>query len=125
MTTTSLHDCGIESILEKDGARCSKDRHALLDLFGEDRAWTMQEIRKTLAHTAKATIYRNIELFLKVESIEPINLNGTTYYELTGRDHHDHRVCKTCQNAYCIDCPIPNIKDHLLQLSFICTSCKK
>ena len=125
MTKTSLHDCGLESILEMDFPRCSKDRHALLDLFGEDRAWTMDDLRTTLAHTATATIYRNVELFVKTENIEPISLNGATYYELTGRDHHDHKVCKKCAGAYCVDCPIPTVKDHLLQLSFICSACKK
>lgn len=125
MTRTSEHDCALENIFADDEIRCSKDRHTLLDTFDRDRAWTIPQLCKHLAHTATATIYRNVELFVKKEYIHSFALNGKTYYEITGNEHHDHRICDECEKAICVDCPIPKIKNHLLQLSFTCSDCKK
>lgn len=54
-----------------------------------------------------ATVYRNVKGLLEEEWIVPVELPGEPpRYEVSGKDHHHHFLCRECDSVYEIDgCP--------------------
>lgn len=120
-----MHECEVGQLIDHVGLRCSKDRHALISLFHQDRAWSARQLVTELKHTARATVFRNVQLLLESRLIAAtIDRGGETFYEWAGRKHHDHLVCEKCDAPECIPCPVPKLKKHLLELSGLCSQCK-
>lgn len=120
-----MHSCHIEETLAKRGLRKTADRHRILELFEETRAWTASEIAKRVRGPDLSTIYRNLQAFLTEELIvEAHSHDGEARYELAGRPHHDHLACARCHSVACIPCPVPTLATHHLELAGTCGSCR-
>lgn len=119
------HECDVGQLINDHGLNCSKDRHAIIALFQQPRAWSRLQLVNKLRHTARATIYNNVNQLIKAELLKIIDEHhGETFYEWSGRKHHDHLVCEKCTTPECIPCPVPKLKKHLLELGGLCSQCK-
>lgn len=119
------HDCDIDAVLKNAGLRCTKDRHDLVDLFLENRAWNASQIAKTYPKKDLSTIYRNLQKFLESDIIKPIHPNAAEeFYELANRPHHEHESCPTCRLMACIPCPVRHVpQNHILEIQTLCKAC--
>lgn len=54
-----------------------------------------------------ATVYRNLKLLADAGWLSPVDLPGeATRYEVAGKPHHHHFLCRQCHRAYELeDCP--------------------
>ncbi|OGL73939.1 hypothetical protein A3C96_02700 [Candidatus Uhrbacteria bacterium RIFCSPHIGHO2_02_FULL_60_10] len=112
--------------LRARGLRQTKDRHELLNLFAQKRAWTVAELHRRLADANLSTVYRNIQKMTAVGLIRPIGQTGAeARFELSDRPHHAHLNCDRCAATACIPCPIDNLTaDHTLEMRGRCEECK-
>lgn len=119
-----MHDCHIESALSSRGLRRTVDRHRILELFSEPRAWTTSEIAARLPGTDLSTVYRNIQT-LSAERlvVRAHSHDAEARYESADRPHHDHLDCSRCRAVVCIPCPVPSLAAHTLELAGTCESC--
>lgn len=90
--------------LRASGARMTKKRERILGaLLTFDRPASAEEIRERaeLPPTDLVTVYRNLETFESVHSLQRIPLeNGTQLFELTAPDeHYHHLICRQCHKA--------------------------
>ncbi|HLD17638.1 MAG TPA: transcriptional repressor [Patescibacteria group bacterium] len=122
-----MHPCPIEDILEQQGLRKTQDRHAVLELFVQNRAWTAAQIHEQLSEMNLSTVYRNLRTLEKNHLIEEISLySGETTYEKAGQKHHDHQLCRSCKTMQCIPCPVEGLAEHRLELvADRCCACTK
>ena len=81
-----------------------------------------------------ATVYRNLKYLLGEGSIDPVELPGEApRYEVAGKGHHHHFLCRACDKVYEADgCPgnvrsvAPQgfrVEDHELVLYGVCETC--
>jgi Fe2+ or Zn2+ uptake regulation protein len=118
------HDCEVGQLINDYGLRCSKDRHAMIALLQRERAWSGTQLMKALRHTAKATVYNNLKQLIKANLITAVDQHrGETFYEWADRKHHDHLICEKCAVPECVPCPMPKLKNHLLELHGLCSQC--
>lgn len=119
-----MHTCDIETQLEAAGLRKTKDRHAILKLFQENRTWTAAQIHEKHRISDLSTIYRNLQKLVELGLLTEVHAHsGETHYERTRTDHHDHLVCDTCDVTECVPCPVKNLQPHILELTGHCASC--
>lgn len=119
------HDCPAFCHIKELGLKHSKDRHTIMGLFQLPRAWSKHQFIEGLADTSVPTVYRTIRVFLKHKLIKPVAVHDDhTYYEWANREHHDHLACQKCDTVECIPCQIPKQKNHVLELTDLCSSCK-
>jgi Fur family ferric uptake transcriptional regulator len=95
--------------LHKNGYRITKQRQNILDAIclAEGHA-TIGEIyyraRKFDENIDRSTIYRSLELFVKLGLvIIANNFNGSRTYELVQDHNHHHLICTLCRNEIEID----------------------
>ncbi|MBU0625499.1 transcriptional repressor [Patescibacteria group bacterium] len=114
-----------QKILTDTGLRNTADRRALLQLFDEQRAWTVAQLHNRLLRADLSTIYRNVSQLTNKGLLCEAEVRGKeTYYELTGRDHHAHSICQHCGLATCVPCPLKNqSKQHALEFYSTCDRC--
>lgn len=65
---------------------------------------SITEITKATTIADRTSVYRTIELFLKLSIIEVIPFGWKTRYELSGdfKPHHHHLICTTCGTSVSI-----------------------
>ncbi|OGL95163.1 hypothetical protein A2348_02465 [Candidatus Uhrbacteria bacterium RIFOXYB12_FULL_58_10] len=120
-----MHSCHIEDALAAKGLRNTVDRHHILELFHENRSWTVSEIADQIHGPDLSTIYRNVHTLLLEQLIVRTHSHETeSRYEGAGRPHHDHFSCQSCYTVRCIPCPVPKLSTHTLELAGICASCR-
>lgn len=114
----------------------SKKREEILSLFKSGGLFTANEICEKLPDIDRATIYRNIHLFLREGVIREVNLKkGISSYELNVEgDHHQHFICVDCDKVIPVDIDsslieniIPEgvkIEDFEINLKGRCQNCK-
>jgi Fur family ferric uptake transcriptional regulator len=82
-----------------------------------------------------ATVYRNLKLLTESGWLCPVDLPGEpTRYEVSGKPHHHHFLCRECDRAFEIeDCPgtqkfhVPSgfrVETHDVVLYGVCASCR-
>lgn len=94
--------------LKESGARMTKKRERILGaLLSFNRPATAEEIRERaeLPPSDLVTVYRNLETFESIHSLQRIRLeNGTQIFELTAPgEHYHHLICRECYKAERLD----------------------
>jgi Fur family peroxide stress response transcriptional regulator len=114
----------------------SKKREEILSVLKNGDLLTAQEISERLPNIDRATVYRNIHLFLELGIIREVNLKkGIASYELNKKeDHHQHFICLDCEKVIPIEFDdalisqiIPEgvrIEDYEINLKGKCKDCK-
>lgn len=61
-----------------------------------------------LPHLGIATVYRTLKLLQEQHAAQAVALDGENLYEATGRGHHHHFACQSCQKVFTLHtCPLP------------------
>jgi Fur family ferric uptake transcriptional regulator len=127
-----------EILLENGQSQTKVRRAILLALIKFSRPVSIKKIIET-AGVDSASVYRNIDLFTKLNIIQRVPVGWKTFYELGERlrPHHHHLVCAKCSKIIEIDeSRIENLlslickenkftpKDHHFEVSGVCYECK-
>lgn len=119
-----MHHCAAETLMTSNGLRRTKDRHALLSLFTEGRAWTASQLHLKIRSANLSTVYRNLNALVEKGVLTETHVHGhEAYFELAALPHHDHLVCTRCEAAECVPCPGNLPKAHRLELIGTCVAC--
>lgn len=114
----------------------SKKRNEILEIFNKGELLTANEICDRLPDVDRATIYRNIHLFLEQGLIREVNLKkGIASYELNVKgDHHQHFICLDCEKVIPVEIDesliktiLPqgvSVEDYEINLKGKCNKCK-
>jgi Fur family transcriptional regulator, ferric uptake regulator len=116
--------------------RNSKKRELILSVFTNGDLLDANEVCQKLPQVDRATIYRNLSLFVEQGTLREVNIKkGITHYELNREgDVHQHFVCDNCEKVILVDVDIEEIKKILpkdiefknfeLNLKGQCENCK-
>lgn len=119
-----MHACPADELMTNNGLRRTKDRHALLALFTEGRAWTAAQLHRKVRTADLSTVYRNVNALVAKGVLTETHVHGhEAYFELASLPHHDHRVCTRCDAAECVPCPGNLPQEHRLELIGTCATC--
>ncbi|BBJ27419.1 Fur family transcriptional regulator [Athalassotoga saccharophila] len=133
--------------LKKQNLRITSQRENIFSFLVEHKGehFTPDELYRALSrknsrsHISKATIYRTLEMLVKMGLISKIDLDdGFERYELkeeSGHQHH-HLICTVCGKVYELDEDLLDdlekiieertgfkVKDHQLKIYGICPEC--
>lgn len=89
----------IEKVLENHKLRTTKPRQAIFEtLRSASRPLSEVEIASATPTVDPVTVYRTIELFLKLEVVVGVAHGWKQRYELASmfRPHHHHILCREC-----------------------------
>ena len=119
--------------------RKTSQRAAIEQVFRrQDRPLRIEEIlsegRAIVQSLNQATVYRNLKLLVDTGWLKQISHPSLgTLYERTGKGHHHHFHCRSCNLVYEIPGCALNlaeaapegfvVEDHLIYLSGVCPSC--
>jgi Fur family transcriptional regulator, ferric uptake regulator len=121
--------------------RRTKQRDAIRSAI--ERAGVPVSPKEILSHATSrasglglATVYRTIKLMVEAGEVLVVEIPGESpRYELAGKGHHHHFVCKTCKKVYELDGCCGHfaelaprgfvLEDHELTLFGICLTCVK
>lgn len=135
----------MEKTLKSGGYKLTNQRKAILDVLFEQQEHFLSaeeiymETKKKYAPTNFSTIYRNLEIFVKLDLIHKMSIRDEAYsYGLIcNASHHHHIICRGCGKTEVIDfCPLEEIfkktnpkgftlTDHKFELYGYCEKCKK
>lgn len=119
-----MHDCHINKTLVERGLRRTSDRHRLMKLFEQPRAWTVSELARRMRGVTLSTVYRNIHALQRSGLIGMVTQDDQqSRFESIGRPHHDHLSCARCGGLFCVPCPIPRLATHTLRITGFCEAC--
>ena len=84
--------------LEYLGYRATAPRKAIADLLEQKHdGFTVEAISEELPSVSRATVYRNIKLFVDAGVVCKLTLmNGSHVYSVARLGHHHHYVCVEC-----------------------------
>ncbi len=84
--------------LEYRGYRATAPRKAIADLLEQKHdGFTVEAISEELPSVSRATVYRNIKLFVDAGVVCKLTLmNGSHVYSVARLGHHHHYVCVEC-----------------------------
>jgi Fur family transcriptional regulator, ferric uptake regulator len=80
-------------------------------LEGADRPLSPKEVlsasKRRVRSLGMATVYRNLNAMVEEGTLVEVALPGESpRYELSGKGHHHHFVCESCNRAFEVDaCP--------------------
>ena len=125
---------------DKHMQRKTNQRSAIQDAFrGSDRPLAPQEVLDSVLESDQkigiANVYRNIKTLVEQEWLIPVEIPGEpSRYEVNGKRHHHHFVCRACGRVYDIEgCPghiealTPKgfeVADHAIFLYGKCAVCR-
>jgi len=135
-----------ESILHSSGYKLTIQRRALLENIQKKKEHHLcpeeifVEVGKTCPGIGLATIYRNLQLFEKLDLIQHVSLgDGYTRYQVVDsprRHRHHHLICEVCGEVVDVKKdmlkPIEEelsretgftIRDHKVQFYGVCHKC--
>ena len=120
--------------------RKTTQREAIQDVFSrQDRPLGIEEIlvhgRTIVASLNQATVYRNLKVLLEQGWLNQISHPSLgTLYERSGKGHHHHFHCHSCNKLYELsDCPPAieamapkgfQVDSHEIFLSGTCSGCR-
>ena len=127
--------------LKKHGYSASKSRLAVFSVLLHQEPLSMSEIVHKLSGIVdRATVYRTIELFEKVNVVQRLHIGWKYKIELTDQfhEHHHHIICQNCAKLIAIDGDSHIEKDiadlakkysfsitsHQLEIKGICKTCQ-
>ena len=92
--------------------RHSKKRDLILTVFENGDLLDVNEVWQKVPQVDRATIYRNLTLFLEQGVLRGVNIKkGITHYELNHEgDTHQHFVCTNCDKVVPIQISSDSIK---------------
>ena len=89
--------------LTRHNLRRTQERYVMLDaVFSMEGHFTAEEFhgymeKNVMFHVSKATIYNNLEIFMKANLVSKLQLGPMTMYEKVDVSRsHIHLVCTTC-----------------------------
>ncbi len=92
--------------------RKTRQRESILETFRESAGpLTPNEVldltKQRIPDLGIATVYRNIKSFVESGLLLPVPVPGEPdRYEMAGKTHHHHFICRTCHKAYEMEgCP--------------------
>ena len=119
--------------------RNTRQRSAIRDAIAQaDRPLLPQEVLVAAQHDVPglgiATVYRNLKVLVEDGELQTVKLPGENpRFELLGRQHHHHFLCRQCQRVFDVHaCPgdmrslAPQgflVEDHDLTLYGRCKDC--
>ena len=127
-----------EILLENGQSQTKVRKEILLALIKLSRPVSIKKIIETAGVDA-SSVYRNMDLFTKLNIIQRVPVGWKTFYELGERlrPHHHHLVCAKCSKIIEIDesriedllsliCTENKFtpKDHHFEVSGVCFKCK-
>ena len=133
-----------EKILKNRGYKLTKQRKVIIEaLSNRGGPYTANEVFSLVSNKYSginfSTIYRNLELLVKLGIVEKLNINDECcHFKLAGKNHHHHIICNKCGEIKEIDiCPfkeIVNINkfkeldfqpiEHRFEIFGICSKCR-
>lgn len=114
----------------------SHKRDQILSILENGDLLTAHEISQKLPEIDRATVYRNIALFVKQGILREVNVKkGVSSYEINKEhDYHQHFICGNCEKVIPIDIDLEkikkiiplglNVKNIELNLKGTCSDCK-
>ncbi len=129
-----------EEVLAPVGQRQTQQREAIARVIGAAAGpLTAREIharaRQEMCGLGIATVYRALKLLLEGREIKGVVLpSGEPRYESSGRGHHDHFLCRACEQVFDLGCPLKMargtslpggfvVEDHEVTLFGLCPGC--
>ncbi|OGO22966.1 MAG: hypothetical protein A2Z28_04630 [Chloroflexi bacterium RBG_16_51_9] len=64
------------------------------------------QVRKEMPHISLATVYRNLKLFLELDMISELDVDGSLSRFDIRTDEHGHFWCKQCDRIFNLDEPV-------------------
>ncbi len=76
----------------------TKTRKDIFLMLNKSHQMSMKELYDSLNNTDRSSIYRNIDLFLKLNIVNKIQIGWKYKIELSDafRQHHHHIICSKC-----------------------------
>ncbi|MFC2061768.1 Fur family transcriptional regulator [Elusimicrobiota bacterium] len=120
-------------IIRKNGYKLTQPRIIVLDILekNSDLMSAKDIFEKSGGKIDLASVYRSLNLFMKLEMIFEENIEGESYYYIAG-EHHHHIICRSCGYVQCVSCSENTfqVKDfsqieHQLTLTGICINCEE
>jgi len=69
----------------------------------------LARVRRVVKNVSPDTLYRNLDLLLRIGALNRIKVRGGDLFELNQRAHHHHLICIGCGGVTCLDdCPLQN-----------------
>jgi Fe2+ or Zn2+ uptake regulation protein len=117
----------LETILKKHKKSLTSQRKSVFDALSRAESLSMNELIRQLPSIDRASVYRTVELFEKLDVIHKIQIGWKYKIELSDmfRSHHHHAVCSNCSRAFPLkESPAleRQINDAGIQLGFQVTS---
>lgn len=108
----------LNSSLHNNGQSITKVRKAIFLQLLDKEPQTMHELVAALPTVDRSSIYRTVELFIKLRIIEKIQMGWKYKLELTDEfgHHHHHMTCLKCGSTVPIEGD-PEIENSLLDLT--------
>ncbi len=139
-TTEGGYAKQVRDKLDKKWLRFTPQREAVAGYIANHKGvFSAEQIGKSIKGVDRASVYRIMRLFEKLDLIHPVlTLRGKEYYEAHGERHHHHEICVRCGKTACIACPLPaqagppkkkskmlKIKHHTFVVTGLCKKCAK
>lgn len=92
----------LDAYIANNGMRQTPERYAILNaMFGFEKPFTLDELNEKLKSSelslSRATLYNNLNLFLKINLVIKHSLAEKTVYDVPGRSiGHCQMVCTIC-----------------------------
>lgn len=126
-------------------SRNTKQKQLILDILKKtNRPMSINEIYHSIITEiptiAKSTIYRNIDILLKLNLIDKYYFNDSElFYQIkkAAHEHNHYVICDNCKKIFNLPiCPIHEIEDamekegftvseHYIQISGLCKDCRE
>lgn len=111
----------LEAELKEKGYKLTEQRRFIIKVFSENPGHhTAHEVFDLVKCNLKginfSTIYRNLELLSTLNIINKMYIESSiSHYELCGREHHHHIICKGCGETREMDiCPYASLEEEKL-----------
>lgn len=90
----------------------SQKREKILEIFKNGDLLTANEVTQKLPDIDRATIYRNIALFVEQGILREVNVKkGVSSYEINlEHDYHQHFICQNCEKVIPVDIDAEQLK---------------
>jgi len=121
-----------KSELEKSRFRFTPQREKVAEYIANHKGvFSAEQVGKKLKEIDRASVYRILKLFAKLDLIHPVvKIKDKEYYEIHSKFHHHHEICTRCGTTACIACPLSRKKSKILKfehhtfvITGLCKSC--
>jgi Fur family ferric uptake transcriptional regulator len=135
--------CDLIKKLKKAGYKLTPARLAVIQVLEThagghlNHNQILEKGQKIYPKLSRATVYRTMELLVKLKLVRPLYLNDPTQRFVSATGGHHHLVCSGCGKIFEFDhCPVDQlanelsekydfqISGHLLEFHGLCESCQ-